>query len=282
LRLSGSKRGDLRTIGIIVRNIRSSEIPFFGQDGHVSALHNPVGGSSIVIIADANAMDCELLARTISGRQHSRVVGWATNSTQATSLIRDVQPDVALMSIRLSDGSSAGLTALRVLRHSQIKTRIIMLFDDENPQAIVEAFRHGARGIFCRTGAASELQKCIRCVHNGQIWASNSQLEHVVEALVHTPAIAPTHHKSNASLSGRERQVAQLIAEGLSNREVSEQLGLSEHTVKNYVFRLFEKLGISTRIELVLFVLSQEKPPRFVQDIACEKAREPRTKLRGV
>jgi DNA-binding NarL/FixJ family response regulator len=211
-------------------------------------------------------MGCQLLARTISGRRRSRVVGWATNSRQATSLISDIQPDVALMSARLSDGSSAGLTALRVLHQSQIKTRIIMLLDDEDPHAIVEAFRHGARGVFCRTGATSELQKCIRCVHKGQVWASNSQLEHVVEALAHLPAITPARPKSNPSLSGRERQVAHLVAEGLSNREVSQRLGLSEHTVKNYIFRLFEKLGISTRIELVLFVLSQGKPAKFAKD----------------
>jgi len=264
-----------------VRNLHSPEVLCLGQGRRISGLQSSAAGIT-VIVADANAMDCQLLARTISGRQHSRVVGWATNSKQATSLIREVQPDVALMSARLSDGASAGLTALRVLHQSEIKTRIIMLLDGEDPQAIVEAFRHGARGIFCRTGATSELQRCIRCVHKGQIWASNSQLEYVVEALAHLPAITPVGPKSTPSLSRRERQVAQLIAEGLSNREVSQQLGLSEHTVKNYVFRLFEKLQISTRVELVRFVLSQDKPPKFAKDTSGEGARKPGTKLRAV
>jgi len=263
-----------------VRNRHSTEVPNLGRQRRISGVQSSAVGTSSVIVADANAMDCQLLARTISGRQHSRVVGWATDSLQATSLIREAQPDVALMSKRLSDGASAGLTALRVLRQTNVKTRIIMLLDDEDPQVIVEAFRHGARGIFCRTGA-SELRKCIRCVQNGEIWASNSQVEYVVEALAHLPAITPASPKSNARLSRRERQVAELIADGLSNREVSQQLALSEHTIKNYVFRLFEKLEISTRVELVRFVLSQGKPPKFTKDTAREKAKDQATKLRA-
>jgi DNA-binding NarL/FixJ family response regulator len=200
----------IRPLHADVIEIDSGDRSPLSPQATISGIQTSSGAA--VVIAAANAMDCQLLARILSGRQHSQVVGWATDSMQAEALIREARPDVALMSIRLSDGPAAGLTALRNLRQSPIETRIIMLLDVEDPPEIIEAFRHGARGIFCRTAAASELLKCIRCVQNGQIWASNSQLEYLVQALAHTPAIPPAPSKSNPGLSGRENQVARLVA----------------------------------------------------------------------
>ena len=96
-------------------------------------------------------------------------------------------------------------------------------------------------------------------VRDGQIWANNSQLEHIVGAVMQVPA---SKFSKTVLLTKREEEVTRLVAAGLSNREVSEELGLSPHTVKNYLSHVFKQLGISNRTELVLYVLSQTKPPQ--------------------
>jgi DNA-binding NarL/FixJ family response regulator len=116
-------------------------------------------------------------------------------------------------------------------------------------------------GIFCRTGSFKDLRKCIVRVRDGQIWVNNTQVQYIVEALVQAPVPMVIRRKLATPLGKREQEVAGLVAAGLSNRGVSEKLGLSEHTVKNYLFSIFEKLGISTRIELVLYVLNRAKTP---------------------
>ena len=160
-----------------------------------------------------------------------------------------------------------GVRVLRELHTLQTPPRVIMLLDDDQSELVVESFRHGARGIFCRTEMTTQLRKCIQCVYKGQIWANNTQLERIVEALMQAPA--PLLAKM-AALSQREEKVAQLVASGLSNGEVAQRLSLSRHTVKNYLFRVYEKLGISTRIELVLYILSRYKGPESEQNQVAE------------
>ena len=199
-------------------------------------------------------MGSQLLARTIQGRNGFRVVGSATTRSEAMSGISKLQPDIAVISSRLQDGAFTGVQVLRELRTLQPRPRVIMLLDDDHSELVVESFRNGARGIFCRTEVTTQLCKCILCVYKGQIWANNTQLERIIEALMQTPA--PMVAKITV-LSKREEEIARLVASGLSNGEVAQRLSLSPHTVKNYLFRVYEKLGISTRIELVLYILSR-------------------------
>jgi len=219
-----------------------------------------------VLLADVSTMDCQLLANAMQRHSRFRVMGCVTSASEASSVICRSQPDIAVISTRLQDGALAGLLLLRRLRALQMRCHVIMLLDDNNPELIVEAFRNGARGIFCRTGSFQELRKCMECVREGQIWATNPQAECVVQALMRAPALSITRPEVTTILSKREEQVARLVASGLSNREISRKLGLSQHTVKNYLFRVFEKLGFSTRIELVLYMLSQAKRPVLVDD----------------
>jgi DNA-binding NarL/FixJ family response regulator len=206
------------------------------------------------MVADASKMGSQLLADTIQRQNDFRVVGSATTAPEAISGISKLQPDIAVISSRLQDGALTGLQVLRELRTQQTKPRVIMLLDDEKSELVVESFRNGARGIFCRTEVTTRLRRCIHCVHTGQIWANNTQLESIVEALMQAPAPMLT---KIAALSKREEEIARLVAFGLSNSEVAEKLSISRHTVKNYLFRVYEKLGISTRIELVLYILSR-------------------------
>jgi len=128
-----------------------------------------------------------------------------------------------------------------------------MLLEQCERDLVVDSFRGGARGIFCRTASFEALCKCIERVHQGQIWASSTELQIILEAFASAVPLRATNHRGENLLTRREEQVVNLVAQGLTNREISGQLRLSEHTVKNYLFRIFDKLGVSSRVELVLY-----------------------------
>jgi DNA-binding NarL/FixJ family response regulator len=209
--------------------------------------------SPTVVVADASRLGCQLLADAIRSHNHSRVVGSATTRLEVISDISKFQPDIAVISSRLEDGALTGLQVLRELRTFQTSPRVIMLLDDDQSELVIESFRNGARGVFCRAEMPPQLRKCIQCVYTGQIWANNTKLESIVDVLMRVPA--PMQVK-RVALTKREEEIARLVASGLSNCEVAQKLSLSRHTVKNHLFRAYEKLGISTRIELVLYILS--------------------------
>ena len=103
------------------------------------------------------------------------------------------------------------------------------------------------------------MRKSIQAVHKGQVWANSHQLHLILEALVSATPFRVKNVQKDVLLAKREDEVANLVAAGLSNREVAERLGLTEHTVSNYLFRIYEKLGISGRVELVLYMLKQRE-----------------------
>ena len=127
-----------------------------------------------------------------------------------------------------------------------------MLLDSSERSSVTAAFRAGAQGVFCRTEPLRLLAKCIHCVQNGQIWANNTELQFLLDTLVQ-PATNDSLNLKEGLLSGREIDVVRCVVEGLSNREIAQRLTLTEHTVKNYLFRIFDKLGVSSRVEVVLY-----------------------------
>lgn len=122
---------------------------------------------------------------------------------------------------------------------------------------MLAAFRSGATGVFSRTDPLSELPTCIERVSRGEIWTSRSHTRFLLEALRSTPSCEGMTAAKIDLLSHRELQVAEHAAQGQSNKQIADQLELSEHTVKNYLFHVFEKLGVSNRCEL-LFLLFKE------------------------
>lgn len=138
-----------------------------------------------------------------------------------------------------------------------------MLLDRSQPELVVEAFRAGARGVFSRSDSdIIMLFKCIQRVLEGQVWADSTQLHYLLEAFASVPAEPPAaKDRSLSLLTAREETVVRLVAEGMGNREIAQQLNLSEHTIKNYMFRIFEKLGLSNRVELVLYAIARLNQP---------------------
>ena len=204
-----------------------------------------------LLLAEASQMDFQLLAGAIELQGQFRVLGCVFSSAGVISAIREIQPDVALISGRLVDGICAGLRAINQLQASRTSSRIVVLLDSEDRELVVESFRCGAKGVVNRSASPKELWKCIASVYAGQIWASNNEVKYLVEALAEAPRATSINRKRIELLSKREGEVAQLAVIGLTNREISQHLNLNEHTVKNYLSHIFEKLAVSSRIELI-------------------------------
>ena len=223
----------------------------------------PSGSQPIrVLVADANRMASEMLTRTLN---HSRgqfdVVAsvWDAAGVMATLARRDA--DVALLSATLGNSPATSLTLLRQLCAFRPKTRAVLLVESLESDLVIDAFRSGSRGIFCRNEPLRRLRRCICAVHQGQIWVNTEQLEFLLKALQQACLLHVVDAKGQDLLAPRETEVVGLVAEGLSNREIARRLHLTEHTVRNYLFRIFEKLGLSNRVELVLYTLSQRNHP---------------------
>jgi DNA-binding NarL/FixJ family response regulator len=206
-------------------------------------------------------MSCQLISEALQRSRSPRfsvVVPRGFTSNEALEDIERTRPDVAVISNTLKDGPSAGFSLLRAMQSSKLQTRAVVLLDHPERTLVVDAFRSGARGVFSRADSLNELCKCISSVHQGQIWANSKEMEYVLEELATFRRLKVVDARGKQILSKREQEVASLVADGLTNREVADQLHLSEYTVKNYIFKIFEKLGISTRVELVLYTLGSQ------------------------
>jgi DNA-binding NarL/FixJ family response regulator len=210
-----------------------------------------------VVVADANRMNSQLIVSALK-RCHRNfdVYALTSNSMAAFQEIQTYRPDVAVISAQLEDGPLAGFRVLHQMRSSELRTPAVMMVDSTERDLVVDAFRAGARGVFCRGYSFKTLPKCIRRVHEGQIWVSNVELEFLLELVISARPLEIRNTGGMALLTPRERDVARLIADGMRNQEISVKLNLREHTVRNYLFRIFEKLGISSRVELALYATS--------------------------
>jgi len=137
-----------------------------------------------------------------------------------------------------------------------------MLLNSSAQEVVLEAFRAGARGIFSKEESVSALSKCVRRVHEGQIWANSKQISALVQAWSSVHHVRAGDARGVNLLSKREREIVSGAAQGLTNREIATQLGLSPHTVKNCLFRIFDKLGVSNRVELLLMTIDHNRDAR--------------------
>jgi DNA-binding NarL/FixJ family response regulator len=210
-----------------------------------------------VLIFEASEMGCQLLAHELKQSVYGvEVVGYRSSSPEP-DLETVRAADVALISSSLKDGPLSGFNLLRALRPYRGTLRCIMLLDRDDPELVLEAFRWGASGVFKRDDSCESLCKCIRRVHEGQVWANNQQVGYLIQALGSDQPRARRNAYFRSALTKREEDIVSLVLEGKTNREIALGLGLSEHTIKNRLFRLFKKLGVSCRSELIAYSLQQ-------------------------
>jgi two-component system, NarL family, nitrate/nitrite response regulator NarL len=210
-----------------------------------------------LLISDRTALGCELMLLGL--RRRRDLIGsvmCATSSTEVERVARTQQPEVALVSAALSDGPLAGFRVLPALQTFLPKCAVIVLLDDNNEELAIDAFRARARGVFHRADPMEQLVKCIERVRQGEIWAGQKEIRAVFDAFADsTPFSGST--SSTFDLNGRELMIARLVAKGQTNRQIGRRLNLSEHTIKNYLYRVFEKVGIRSRVELAVLMMNE-------------------------
>src|SRR6202041_1815540 len=224
---------------------------------HLMALPKP--DRLRVLAADSTAMSTQLLVEALARDVHFQMIESPSEAAAILNLVEQEKPQVVVISAKLGEDHTGGVDLLRELRAQSPSPRVIMLLDSSEREAVIAAFRAGAQGVFCRTEPFRLLAKCIQCVANGQVWANSNELQFLLQALAQ-PAFPGELHLHAGLLSARETDVVRCVAEGLTNRQIAERLKLTEHTVKNYLFRIFDKLGVSSRVEVVLYAVRNSNP----------------------
>jgi len=223
------------------------------------------GGTPIrVFVADNSPIHTQLVAEGLRRDPNLQIIVPMSDSSGLIAEVMASDVDVLVLSANLDEQPSRGLEILQELRTSFPGIRAVVLLHSSKRELIVDAFRAGARGIFSRQGSIEMLMKAVRCVHEGQIWANSREMSLAVEALANSRMVRPMNGNGLNLLSRREMEVVRCLAEGMTNREIAERLQLSQHTIKNYLFRVFDKLGVSSRMELLFMTLNQSTPANWV------------------
>jgi len=214
-----------------------------------------------VLVADSNRMQAQLLTSALRRRPEFHVATCPVDTISILQSVTAAVPRVALLSLNLPAAAPETVMTLRRFHLSHPDIPKILLVSSCDRELVISAFRSGARGIFVISDSNLRLLcKCILRVAAGQIWANAEQLGYIVDLISEVPSLRVLNSRGTTLLTPREEQVVALVAEGLGNRQIARELNLSEHTIKKYLFRIFEKLGISTRVELVLYAVNNGDP----------------------
>ncbi|MGA8274408.1 MAG: response regulator transcription factor [Candidatus Sulfotelmatobacter sp.] len=222
-----------------------------------------------VLIADSNRIQAQLLTSALRRRSEFHISTCLVDVDSMLQAFTLAPVKVVLLSLNRSAEIAAQMEAMRRIHVSHPAIAKIVLVDSYDRELVLSAFRSGARGIFCLTNTQFRLLcRCIQRVAEGQIWANTEQMRFLLDLVSEVPSLRVLNSRGRQLLTPREEQVVALVAEGLGNRAIARELSLSEHTVKKYLFKIFDKLGTSSRVELVLYAV-HHSDPRQVEWIAA-------------
>jgi two-component system, NarL family, nitrate/nitrite response regulator NarL len=205
-----------------------------------------------ILVVDRDLMSSDLLAGALG--RHGNCDATAVHSSDLFRALAASQIDIVLISSEQNSTSRTGFDLAHAIGREYPNASVVILLNESTNDAVVNAFRCGARGVFSREQPVAELLDCVAHVRKGLIWAGRHETDALLHALRSIPAPNFTTGNDSPSLTDRELQVVRCAARGRTNRAIASELGLSEHTVKNYLFRAFEKLGVSSRVELLFYL----------------------------
>ncbi len=204
-----------------------------------------------ILVADDHAIFRDGLRRLLEGSDDVSIVGEASNGNECIKMLAKLKPDILLLDLRMPEKD--GLGVLEEINFDSMTTRVIVLTAAEDDRDVVRAMRLGARGVVLKQSASDLLLKSIRKVADGEIWLDNRMTAEVIDAFKKSSEAGQRREKP--LLSDREKEIVQLVAQGFRNREIGEKLFISEQTVKNHLHNIFDKLGVSDRLELALYAI---------------------------
>ena len=185
------------------------------------------------------------------------VVGEAEDGDDAITQTIESEPDILLLDLLMP--RLPGLEAMRAIMTKSPRVKIVLLTATITPQQIIEALQIGARGIVLKDSVASDLSQALRAVLGGDYWIGGERVANLVMALQQLMAqAAAVPDRKTYGLTPRELEVVTCIVEGCSNRDIAKQFAISEETVKRHLSNVFDKTGVSTRLELALFTIAHK------------------------
>ena len=217
--------------------------------------HPPPPAQISVVIANPNPISCDLLGEALEKNQQFRVIDRVSSAPELAASLDRHSPNILLVSLHFQALVAEHFRLLSSLLSTHAEVACVVLADESVPHVVAGAFRAGVRGVFlCADRDRERLQVCLRQVAQGQIWIEPSHLKYIVSCMPESFANEPAARRQiTPLLTPREEEVVRLLGEGLRNREIAARMNVSDNTIKNYMFRIFEKLGFSNRVELVLY-----------------------------
>lgn len=203
-----------------------------------------------VLIADDHAIIRQGLKQILEMESDIVVVAQASNGSEAVRLIREKKPDVVLMDINMP--TTDGIEAIKQLRQEGNQVKIIVLTIHEDREYLFKTLQQGAQGYVLKDADSSILIQAIRMVNNGQTYVQSSLTGELVKEL-NRITHGEKEKKDENSLTSREMEVLELIADGMMNRDIAKKLFISEKTVKNHISSIFRKLDVNDRTQAAIY-----------------------------
>jgi DNA-binding NarL/FixJ family response regulator len=216
-------------------------------------------GAIRLLVADSNQTQSQLLSGALRRQPGFQVACCHADLDDCLESLNVAPADIVL----IGDGflnNGHKYQVLQALHTAHPNVGLILLTDGYDRDLVVNAMRSGARGLFCRACQPFKaLCRCIHAVYKGQIWANAEQVHFLIDALATAAPTRLINAKGEELLTEREEQLVAQVAEGISNREIAEKLSIKENTVKKALLRIYDKLGVSNRVELVLYALAHRE-----------------------
>lgn len=214
-----------------------------------------VAQSVRILIADDHPIFRDGLRKLLEAEDDFKVIGEASDGGEAIEMAHELKPDILLLDLAMP--RVPGLEALRQLGSTAESIKVILLTAAIERDQIVDALHHGVRGVVLKESATELLLKSIRCVMDGQFWVGRESVSDLVRIIRDLTAIPEQgSRKRSYNLTPRELDIIAAIVNGYTNKDIAEKFSIAEQTVKHHLGNIFDKLGVSNRLELALFAVN--------------------------